>query len=371
MADPRPRRLVFLDAIRGVAILAVYLFHSVATAFFYDRLPWGGIWRDFHLPGSFLVFLPLTFGWSGVAIFFAVSGFCIHLSHARSGEAGYGRFFVRRFFRIYPPYAFAAVLFFFVGPWSLFFQQAPDRGIQLASHLLLVQNFSARTFFSLNPSFWSIAVEAQLYLIYPLLLGLVARIGWSRALWLCLLFEVSLRLFSDAYGMITGSQPFHWLAYSPLAYWLSWSMGAWLAEKYLKSEALPFAAWPVLPWLAAALGVTFFRPTDSLSFLLFSLVTVIVIAKVLAGRVLVPDGVVFRHLRFAGIVSYSFYLLHQPLVASVPRALHSLFPGQAFHPVLVLAVCLLLWPVALGISRLAYSALELPSIRLGKRILGL
>jgi len=90
--------LPFLYGIRGIAILAVFLFHSFVHTFGFDNLAWKGLFRDFDTSRSFLALYPLTYGSAGVAIFFVVSGFCIHLSHQSNNEGGWRNFFNRRFF---------------------------------------------------------------------------------------------------------------------------------------------------------------------------------------------------------------------------------------------------------------------------------
>lgn len=78
-----------LDAIRGVAILGVFLFHALGMAFGFDQLPWKGFYRDFDTWRTFLPLYPLTYGSAGVSVFFVVSGFCIHLSFATSSNQGW------------------------------------------------------------------------------------------------------------------------------------------------------------------------------------------------------------------------------------------------------------------------------------------
>ncbi|MCI0658269.1 MAG: acyltransferase family protein, partial [Acidobacteria bacterium] len=106
LLNPRPEEhITFLDTLRGIAIALVFAFHSLGPSFGVDHLAWSGWLRDFSsVRRSFLALLPASLGWSGVAIFFVVSGFCIHLSHERSRRKGFKVFFIRRFFRIYPPY---------------------------------------------------------------------------------------------------------------------------------------------------------------------------------------------------------------------------------------------------------------------------
>src|SRR3954454_17663235 len=74
----------FIDILRGLAIFLVLIFHALGTAFGFDHLQWGsGLTPNFDVTLSFLLLLPATFGWTGVAIFFAISGFCIHNSYTR------------------------------------------------------------------------------------------------------------------------------------------------------------------------------------------------------------------------------------------------------------------------------------------------
>src|SRR5947209_14137043 len=82
----RQKHIDFLDHFRGIAVVAVFLFHSLGTACGRNQLPWANWIADFDVSRTFLVLLPFSLGWSGVAIFFVVSGFCIHLNFRRKPD---------------------------------------------------------------------------------------------------------------------------------------------------------------------------------------------------------------------------------------------------------------------------------------------
>jgi peptidoglycan/LPS O-acetylase OafA/YrhL len=363
-------RIPFLDHIRGVAIILVFGFHALHPAFDRFDLAWDGWLRDFDVPRSFLLLLPLTAGSIGVAIFFVVSGFCIHLSHERSKRKDLGTFFVRRFFRIYPPYFLALVLFALAFPWTRLRFDSRGDFANLGSHLLLIHNFFGRSAIAINGSFWSLAVEAQLYLLYPLLLIFTRRLGWAGALWLAGTIEVSLRSVSAATFAAQGNQGPSWLVFSPFSFWLSWSIGARLADDWLKGRPPVLGArslwiWPVLTVIAF-----FIKPLFPFVFLLAALSTAGVIAFLLSHPSLsVPVPRFVRdHLRGVGVLSYSIYLLHEPLLNAVPWTLRKAFPGHHFSQILTFGSCMAAWCPILLLSWAFYRYVEQPSIRMGKAI---
>lgn len=378
------RRVGFLDYVRGIAILSVFLFHSLDWVFHYSTLPWHGWFRDFSVPYSFLVLLPVSFGWAGVAIFFVVSGFCIHFSFHQHGR-DWRSFFVRRFFRIYPPYFFAVILFgVFANSSRLDFSIRQIDWYQLIVHLLLIHNVDPYSFFTINSSFWSIAVEIQLYLIYPVLLMLVAKLGWRRALILVAGCEILTGGIQGTLGVIYGIDGieelgkqqslwhlFYYIAASPLAFWFSWSLGAVIADAYLEKRALPLAKSSLFLWLVLAVGSNFIKPLSPFCFLLFAVSTATAISKLLSGArpgIRIPDFCL-KHLRLSGIWSYSIYLLHQPLIGIGISILVMICPVAGSHPLVQFASCLVLWFAIMLIGGLWYRLCELPSIACGKRII--
>ena len=102
-------------------------------------------------------------------------------------------FYLRRFFRIYPPDLLALLFFARALPVSRLPLAFPRYSFaDLFTHGTLTHNYFPRSIYKINGAFWSIAVEAQLYLIYPLLLTLVRRIGWNKSLLFTLLLEINL-----------------------------------------------------------------------------------------------------------------------------------------------------------------------------------
>ena len=162
---PRPKRLVQLDVLRGVAILLVLFRHSI--------VPWS--YAGLAIPFSRGVYY---LGWTGVDLFFVLSGFLIGgllFKEIRStGRLDIPRFLLRRGLKIWPGY-FALVLFAFVE--FLWHEHAawPQALRKIAPNLLHLQNY----FGSPRGLTWSLAVEEHFYLALPLFL-LVVTARWRR-----------------------------------------------------------------------------------------------------------------------------------------------------------------------------------------------
>jgi peptidoglycan/LPS O-acetylase OafA/YrhL len=369
LEQPIKRHIDFLDPIRGFAILLVFVYHSVGTAFGRDELPWGPWFRDFTVPRSFLALLPTTFGWAGVAIFFVVSGFCIHLSFSRHPE--WWTFFKRRLFRIYPPYLVALLFFALVYPITKLDFDSWFDAAQFISHLTLLHNFDQLSYFGINPAFWSIAVEVQLYALYPLLLALAARYGWRRSLLGLATVEIVLRLTDGVLFTAGGTGLPMWLRGSPFMYWLSWSLGAFVAERHLRSDYLRIPRISLYALGALAIAFSFFKPLWSMTFLIFALLTAGVMANFLhkANEQISLPGFLRHHLQQIGLWSFSLYLLHLPLLMAVPKVAAKITSDAYIHPLLLFVLCIASWVLIVPIARLFYRLCELPSIALGKLLL--
>ena len=166
-AGSPPKWLAGLDGIRGLAALFVVVNHVFLRAFPGYPETRAPFWASWFIYGRF-----------AVVVFIVLSGFSLALSPVRHGWRldSFSRFARRRIRRIVPAY-WAALVFSLAVAWLIVpppGQGAPDTGSVVVNGLL-VQNLVSAP--SPNRAFWSIAVEAQLYILFPLLLLMVRR--WS------------------------------------------------------------------------------------------------------------------------------------------------------------------------------------------------
>ena len=162
-----------LDGWRAIAILGVILCHSKDL--------WG-------LEKTGLLYQTLYYGFYGVDLFFGISGFliCSRLldSEKFHETIRFRDFYIRRVFRILPPYlTYLTVIFLFQ---TLGWMQIESK--ILLSCLIFLQNYlislKEATFYFGH--FWSLAVEEHFYLIFPASLSLIGK-NFSRRIWvLCL-----------------------------------------------------------------------------------------------------------------------------------------------------------------------------------------
>ncbi|MGL4514490.1 MAG: acyltransferase family protein [Lacipirellulaceae bacterium] len=368
-------RLPFLDGLRGIAILVVFLHHALYDAYGYVGLPWVGQWPGPATDASFYAVFPLTYGLFGVALFFVISGFCIHSSFESSGDRSWLKFFHRRFFRIYPPYLVAMLVFLFAKPLLAPRWDTPNRVYDVGMHVALTHNLDCHTFFGINSSFWSIAVEAQLYALYPLLAWIAYRWGWGWSIAVAATSEVGVRIGWTFWRLAVEDTPeaiflARGLVPSPFAFWLCWALGAYLAECWRRDRETPFARWPLTAVLLATLATTLWKPVSEFNFLGYSLVSAVLLDRFLSGRLRAPErgiaGLAWSHLGLLGVVSYSFYLLHQPLGSTaVFQVSNLLAPGGDIHPYAKLAISVAIYPALLGLSYAAYQLVERTSVRAG------
>jgi peptidoglycan/LPS O-acetylase OafA/YrhL len=172
----------YVDGFRGLAALYVVLHHAL-------QMTWLTGHRPTVMTGTETLLTSLLIhGDSAVTFFMAISGFCLMLplvnNESEFGLEASKKFFYRRARRILPPYYVALLLS--MASMTVFIADMPRRSAGpflpttfagIVSHLLLIQNVHESTIYQINGPMWSIAVECQIYLLFPLLVALRRSFG--------------------------------------------------------------------------------------------------------------------------------------------------------------------------------------------------
>ena len=371
-----------IDCFRGAAILGVVLFHLLYSS----AINVSSCYENYPMLHGLLDGLSdiVNLGGLGVAVFFVVSGFCIHLSYLRAKKAGLLPFFARRFFRIYPAYIFSLLFVIFIIPnsrWVGNWQALSANWIDLILHLFLANNFLPQTLWSINGIYWSLAIEFQLYLLFPLLIFLTIRLGWRQTMIVTgvveLVSRVALIVLSHCMNDVYPPQWGGWMLLSPFGFWFSWSLGAMLADAFVKKQELPLRHGPLPLWIwpFLVLLVNSVPYLPAFSFPVAAMATARFLAYFLSRGTmpLSPSGprkTGIHFLKFFGTISYSLYLLHLPVLKYfmlfTPRA-----HGHFYVHGLQIAYLGLALFVTVALSYLLYFFVETSGIALGKKVVDL
>jgi peptidoglycan/LPS O-acetylase OafA/YrhL len=364
---PRPgsprQRLAGLDGLRGLAALFVVVNHVFLRAFPgypVDRAP---VWAAGFIYGRF-----------AVVVFIVLSGFSLALSPARHGWKldGVSRFARRRAARILPAY-WAALAFSLAVAWLIVPQPgqgAPDAKSVVVNGLLVQNLVGAPT---PNRSFWSMAVEAQLYVLFPLLLLMVRRWGGIVMVATVTLVVATVGLVSSHIARLDV-----FVIQSPPDLAALFALGVLSAGIVVASGARRSWPWAGLALAAATpvLATIWWHGSvwtlDHLFWVDLALGPAI--ACLLAGLAVGHPAPLLRLLdarpmRSLGSSSYSLYLTHGPLVAVV---YDGIVAGRVRHGALAFVVSLaVVLPVTIAFARVFASVFEprprRPQVASGRR----
>lgn len=372
----RAGRIATIDGLRGIAILAVLWYHV-----------WEISWQSATIPlvNLSLQAIPET-GWLGVDLFFFISGFVLMLPYAHAHLTGaprpaLGHFFGRRFLKIVPSYVLAIVVLIAIGYQT--YAHAGDAVRDVAFHLLFVHDWFAVTSGSIAGVMWSLGVEIQFYVMFPLLvLAFVRRPvlctialfalanGWR--VW-CMLsnhyyytqrleqlpayvdFFAAGMLGAFAYCAIATRAPRlaqrQW-AFTALSVAGFVALGLLVVNCYDHRGDVPWPETWKIEW-RSVLALTF------LAIALGSLFAVRAYQRVLANRALL----------FLAAISYNLYLWHQPLALLLVKYHLPPYATADPHgdPRWQFAFQFAALPLAIGVAALLTYGFEQPILRLGRR----
>jgi peptidoglycan/LPS O-acetylase OafA/YrhL len=316
-----------IDGLRAVAVIPVVLFHAGIPAF----------------SGGFI----------GVDVFFVISGYVISLSllsDVRDGKFSILSFYERRVRRIFPA-LFATLLVTYLYASLVFLpSHLKDLSESLVAATLFVSNiyfwkdsgyFAAEAVYRPLLHTWSLSVEEQFYIFMPIAIYVIAR--WFRSRWLPTLLPVLLMSLVLSV-LATETAPTANFYLLPTRAW-ELLIGAMLALSPL--PAIRRRAWRELLaafGLVLILGPVFLydeaTPFPGLNALYPCLGTAIVIYSGIHARTAVGDILSVKPLVGVGLISYSLYLVHWPLVVFVNY--QNLAPPTGWQVAGIVAASLLL-----------------------------
>jgi peptidoglycan/LPS O-acetylase OafA/YrhL len=305
-------RLAHIDGLRGLAVFMVLAVHSVA----YDNATY-----PHHGASVFrtIVTIIVLQGFQGVSLFLVVSGFCLSLPAFRRKVAGrddwfsVSTFMQRRCWRILPPY-YAALLLFLCVPFPSPLA-APAQGLpDVAAHVLLIHNFTPYVA-TVNPAFWSLALEWQWYIAFPFVLYGMLR--WPRSvLFGCFLCAIGWHVLAHDAGFlfhqISGELPARIFEFACGVGVARLVAAGWRPPRFFAVILTAAMVAPIFIWLipsVRALEMRVIGPPQPLLGISFSALLLLVCysrgPRWLFSR---------RPIAGLGIISYSVYLVHEPIL---------------------------------------------------------
>jgi peptidoglycan/LPS O-acetylase OafA/YrhL len=318
---------------RGIAVLLVLWYHI-----------WEISWQP--APAPWLQWIPET-GFIGVHLFFFLSGFVITFPFVRAQLAGeplptWGHFAWRRFIKIVPSYLLSIVVAYAIG-YDVLCRGGAAPWQEILTHLLFIHTWWQSTYGSINGVLWTLAVEVEFYLIFPLVWWCFSRRPLVTVVVMIAIAELwrmhaAQCCFADQMPLLVENLPGY------LDIFACGMLSAWLFARFGHHLRTPSVS-PVMPllaiagvWLLSTLLIEMFnhrtdpqwqtalqiytRPLYGLS---FAAIAIGSLAAPRAWQLLLANP----PLRFLAIISYNLYLYHQ-LVAR--EMVNHLIPGYTGDP---------------------------------------
>ncbi|MBT5378469.1 MAG: acyltransferase [Opitutae bacterium] len=355
-----------ITILRGLAALGVVIFH--VRIFLWTG--WGHTWNN---PEQYSTLerlvawlsLPSPLLGEGVLLFFVISGFCVHYPLAgRNDPINLRKYAIRRFLRIYPPFAVAVGLSLLA---VAYFEWTTPAKEPWLTNLLLLHNYYPSVYspISSNMSLWSIPTEIEFYLAYPLLLLLWRKWGPTQSMYL--FGAVSLVAVGLYYQGLDG------IEFSAFTFYILWWSGALLAELHATNR-LPRPGRTIVLMGLAMLG------TGTIVIVLKQGEGLVMVQRFLFGGFFVlliwwfiihkpipsaSSSIIAKILVHLGNISFSLYLIHYPLLQVCGLEWKKHNDGNSPSNFLIsIAFC----GLAIAVAQVFYILVEKPSHKLARRL---
>jgi peptidoglycan/LPS O-acetylase OafA/YrhL len=308
LETPR-RRLPYLPALEGLRGFAIFAVMAVHTGIYVAP---GAV--DYLVPGALIV-MPLFFGLSGFLI-----TVLLLIEFHEHGRIDVVRFLKNRARRLYPPLllmlgAHGLLVWYYQRPLRLEFQQDLWIVLQGLNYKYSIHGQDPVLGWDVK-ILWSLTVEAQFYIVWPILLALL--LNHVRAVKRI----VTVLVVLAGVATFARSLEYHWWQDWEAVYYRTegrfdaFFLGGGLAFLWMHRR-LPMAVVRRLSWgcwIVFLVGFWLVRVEDgfmySWGFLLFTVASMIMIGASLDNGFIISRWLSWRPLRLAGRVSYSFYIVH-------------------------------------------------------------
>lgn len=363
------KRIMDIEVLRAIAVLGV-LFHHLQGSLFTDVVPLLARIHAWAQP------------WWGVDLFFAISGFVIARSLIPALQGCTSRqqywqqtrnFWLRRAFRLLPSawlwLALMLLACLFVNRSGAFGTLSANLQATLAGVFQYANFRFADSFFRYEYGssfvYWSLALEEQFYLLFPLLIVLCRK----HLVWV-LLALVAVQIFTLRTPLL--------MVVRTDALALGVLLAMWSAQpgyQRWRPEVLhrPWLGIGALIVIAALLS---FMATDRFTFAWYRIGSIAVLSAILVWiasydrNYLMPAGALQRLLGWIGSRSYGIYLIHIPVYQLVRELIFRLqsagLPSPAGHPILTLLIA---FGLIVLLSELNYRLVEMPMRNRGAALL--
>jgi len=297
---------LYIDGIRGIAVLAVIFFHANYELF----------------QGGFL----------GVDIFFVLSGFLIIASidkHIEIDKFSFLGYYKRRFLRIVPAALVVLLVVLIIG-WMVMF---PEELINLYKNIYYILTIKSNVlasesidYFGIGVGFkplvhyWSLSIEFQFYIFFPIFIYLFIKYKYDKILFFLLILIL---LSSISYATFASHISANEIYFSTFSRLWEFAFGALIfliLKKYehnIRNSEIYLKYLPILGLTIIVISFEIFNNSYNVPGLktlipAFGVSLILLFAQDSIG---IGKLLTFRPLVKIGIISYSLYLVHQPIFA--------------------------------------------------------